>query len=122
MSKSLKDQFSIIEDEFLTAISQGPAAVQAFDCSWSSLQATFEVAIKEDSVDDETFILARQIFTRIEVIARRFLELHAETEAIVSSLQSDLDVIFADLNITELSAPASGISFIDFIGLTCLIV
>ena len=122
MSKSLKDQFSVVEDEFLTAISQGSAAVEAFDRSWSSLQATFEEAIKDDSVDDETFTLAQQIYTRIEVIATQFLELHVETEAIVSSWQSDLDSIFADLNISELSAPASGTSSVEFVCLTRLFV
>ena len=111
MSKTLQDQFIDAEQTFLASVIEGPAAVEAFHCSWSVLQATFEEAMKAESVDEETLVVAQQVSRRIEIIAGRILELHEKTNALVLSLQGDLDVLFTGLNIDGLS---SGIQLMNF--------
>jgi Mating-type protein beta 1 len=103
MSNSLKDRFAAAEGTFLKSIVEGPTGMESFDRSWSALLATFENAIEKEYVDEETHTIAHQVSTRIEIMAGQFLALHEATNGVASSLQSDLDTIFATLNINELA-------------------
>lgn len=98
MPESLQNQLFLAEKTFLTAISEGPAAIEAFMLSWSALEKTINGSI---DLDKETVAYAYNAAARIEIIAKFFVQLHQETSAVTLSLQNDLDAIFADLNIDD---------------------
>jgi len=89
------------------SISQGPEALDVFNRSWSTLMAEFHEATCRNTVDDETLSFAHQVFSRIEILAKRFLDLDEAAENVTGSLQNDLDVIFRDLSLTDDHSSAS---------------
>jgi len=104
MASPFHPQLACAEEKFISSLSQGPEAVQAFYLFWSGLQATFSKAVQEERVDKDTLELAHQVVPRVEIIAKKFLELHEGAESLALSLQDGLDVIFANL---DLGAPLS---------------
>ena len=103
----LQAQLLDVEDSFLTSLSSGPMAIQAFSLTFSDLQAAFDKEMEQNSVDDETMTAFYQVVTRIEIIARRFVEHFEQADVLAASLRDDLDAIFANLALDDVSNSGS---------------
>ena len=112
MPDSFYSQLARAEETLILAISHGSAAVETFYDFWSRLQTSFSDAVQQKRVDMETIELAQQVGSRIEIIAGQSLELHEEADSIVLSIQNELSVIFADLNLGTSSRKLGGVLFI----------
>ena len=101
MSSSLYAKLLSAEQELLLSLSQGPAAVDAFDQSWSAIQKQLENAIASSEVNEETLTLAHHVFSRVEILSSRFLELYEQADVFTSSLQKDLDDLFSTMSLED---------------------
>ena len=112
MPDSLYSQLVRAEETLGLAISHGSEDAEAFYDFLSRLQTSFSDAIQQKRVDMETIELAQQVGSRIEIIARKSLELLEEADSVVLSLQNELGVIFAELNLGTSSRKLGGFLFI----------
>ena len=112
MPDSLYSQLAHAEEVLILAISHGSADAEAFYDFSSRLEASFDDAVQQKRVDMKTIELAQQAASRIEIIARQSLELHEEADSVVLSIQNELDVIFAELNLGTSSRKSGGVLFI----------
>ena len=116
MLTTLKEELAAVEEAFISSISEGPEAVEAFYQSWNRLQTSLDTMLTQGPVDEEMSAQAHRVASTIEILASRFLELYETSDTVTAQLEGDLQSAFADLRIEELSPPVqTGMQF-------CLIV
>ena len=107
MNDSLRPRFEQSEVSFISAVSSGPASVEAFYETWSDLQHDFLEAMKNNVVDEETCSVAHLVAMRIELIASLFMESTTIADALTASFAAELESLFARLSINHESTSPS---------------
>ncbi|PPQ63795.1 hypothetical protein CVT24_004337 [Panaeolus cyanescens] len=97
----LRQKLLEAEEAFLLAVSQGPEALVDFGHSWSELQMSLEIAMEGGTVEDEVVHLAHHVFTAIEVLAARFLELEEDIETFTEIRQAEISNMISDLSLED---------------------
>ncbi|EGO31057.1 A mating type protein [Serpula lacrymans var. lacrymans S7.9] len=83
-----------VEDDFLSAIEDGPQAVEKFDREWSSLCADVEQAIHLRTASSETIELASALSARMAVLVESFVDLQNASDEATANLTKQWDHIF----------------------------
>jgi hypothetical protein len=103
MKNSIRERLLNTEGLFFEAILQDPPTLVNFYEKWETLSDDFKQALKSDSVDDETIALAHAIASRVAILAARYLDFSMLSEEITSDLRNNLDDIFAQLSVADVS-------------------
>jgi len=101
MTQSLRDRLLQADAMSLSLISQDPSEMETFYRFWSGLEAEVSQAVDQASEDSETMSLAHQVASRVEALASRFLDFYDDVDAVTTSLQQDLEGLFAELTTAE---------------------
>ncbi|TFK56663.1 hypothetical protein OE88DRAFT_45292 [Heliocybe sulcata] len=93
---SLRQKLARVEDHFLDAAIQGPAAMDRFSEAWRDLQQEIDANSQSDDADSESIALAFAVASRIELLANHFLEMEVEHDKLTSAFMNDLQGILGD--------------------------
>lgn len=100
---SLRQRLLLAESSFLSAVVGGSAAIQSFYVDWLQVKSDIESSLAEGHVDTDTLLLAYSTSSTVSLLADTFVRLESESEVMSSTLQSDLDLIFAQINLADKS-------------------
>ena len=107
MSGLLRNQFSSVEETFLTSLMGGLPAMESFAHFWSGLQSTFAEGIKQQILDEETLPHAHEVAFRVKTMTELLLDLYEKSDTFREASQNDLAPFFSDLSIDgQLRSPS----------------
>nr|AGS09270.1 b1 homeodomain mating type protein [Heterobasidion annosum] len=92
----LRRRFEQAQDEILSAISDGPVALAAFQKHWSRLVVDFDEAAHLDRVDKDISMMAQSTAIMISTISESFLRLDAAASDRHTALTKSFHVILDD--------------------------
>jgi len=99
MSNNLRTDFLQAEDTLLALLNEDPSGLEKFSEVWTTLAGRLSLAGQE--VDEETIIVAHRVSSRIEFIAKQFLELHEKTDVYSLALQDDLNELVTKISLAD---------------------
>ncbi|TFY69981.1 hypothetical protein EVJ58_g104 [Rhodofomes roseus] len=107
---SLRDRLLTLQDEFLLAVTDGEAAMQAFDERWHALSEDILASINSSVLDEETISLAQSVSSLIEVYASSFEDLFSVTDTMHADMKTEIEDVFARLTLDSVEDDADVLS------------
>ena len=94
MNNSIRQRLLSVEGDLLFAVTQDASALEAFQSTWSALKDDIDVAIRMDSIDEQTLTLVHATASTVACFTERFLDLHTVSNSISHTLKIDMEAIF----------------------------
>lgn len=101
MDASLHNRLLHVEEEFILAVNEGKTALLAFDNMWSGISVDLDQAVRTKAVSGNTSALGNSVALRIATLSEYLLDFQNSADAMSSSLQDDLESIFARVEIND---------------------
>ncbi|KAI8990748.1 hypothetical protein BD414DRAFT_483661 [Trametes punicea] len=95
-----KERLRTIEDDFLSALSEGGDALVSFENRWDNLYKEIDAAIESTSIDAETLAFAHATALRCATLADLSIETFTSCEAIGETLMNELETIISELHVS----------------------
>lgn len=94
MDPSIRQRLLTLESDFLSAVNEGDAALEAFEINAAKLRQDIDAATASNTVDNDTLVLAHGVASNIASLAAGLHEFSSEGDTYKSDLDTDLDSIF----------------------------
>jgi hypothetical protein len=90
---NIRNDLATVESQLLTAVTEGPDAMDAFATWWSDLQGRVEHALSEKKLSYPTTQIAHEVAASVDVICRSFLSADEVAITTLSRLETDYSQI-----------------------------
>lgn len=104
---TLRQRLLSIEDDFLSALSEGGEELVTFELLWDALQQDLDMALHANRLDDETACMAHTVAMRIATLADTSIEILGVKDAITDDLVKEVESLLTQLDFAE-DDPAGG--------------
>lgn len=104
---SLQERLLSIEDEFLTALSDGEDALSTFEQRWEKLQEDLDTAFRLGELDMPLSMLVHSTASRIATLADTSIELLIRKDTITNELVEEVESLMAQIDLAGTAALTS---------------
>ncbi|KAI0652024.1 hypothetical protein C8Q79DRAFT_935831 [Trametes meyenii] len=98
---SLQDRLISMEDDFVSALIEGDAAVVAFNQRWERLVDDIDVALQDNNLDDGILALVHVTATRIATLADITADVYTSYNAFTTELVDQIEELMSELTLVD---------------------